>query len=130
MKIDQIDPILIAARSRNWLIVKITTDDGIVGIGEATLEGRGKTVATAINEMARYLLGKNPIHIEQHYQHIYRGQFYKGGPVLMAALSGIEHALWDIVGKHLNQPVYNLWGGPVRERVKLYANGWLGIVNK
>jgi len=129
MKIEHIEPILVAAKSRNWIIVKIRTDEGIEGIGEATLEGRSATVATAINEMSRYLIGTNPFHIERHYQHIYRGQFWKGGPVLMSALSGIEQALWDIVGKCLNQPIYNLWGGPVRERIKLYANGWLGAIS-
>jgi galactonate dehydratase len=129
MKIEHIEPVLIQAGSRNWLIVKITTDQGITGIGEATLEGRSETVAMAVREMTRYLLGKDPCAIEHHYQHIYRGQFWKGGPVLMSALSGIEQALWDITGKSLDRPVYKLWGGPVRERIKLYANGWLNGVN-
>lgn len=125
MKIDLIQTFLIHANTRNWVIVRITTDEGITGIGEATLEGRSETVAAAIGEMSRYLTGKDPFQIERHYQHIYRGQYWKGGPVLTSALSGIELAMWDIVGKKLNQPVYNLLGGAVRERIRLYANGWM-----
>lgn len=79
--------------------------------------------------MARYLAGQDPFQIEKHYQHIYRGQFWRGGPVLMSALSGIEQALWDIVGKYLGQPVYNLLGGLVRDRIRLYANGWMGNID-
>lgn len=129
MKIDHIEPILVAARSRTWVIVTITTDTGIEGIGEATLEGRSETVATAVREMSRYLLGKDPRMVERHYQTIYRGQFWKGGPVLMSALSGLEQAMWDIIGKSVNLPVYALWGGPVRDRIQLYANGWMGGVS-
>src|SRR5579872_5132316 len=105
MRIEFIKTVLIYAKTRNWLIVKITTDDGIVGIGEATLEGRSETVATAISEMSRFLIGKDPFHIEHHYQYIYRGQYWKGGAVLSSALSGIEQGLWDIVGKQLNQGI-------------------------
>jgi galactonate dehydratase len=124
--IEKIEPILIdAGIYRSWLIVKVTTNIGVTGIGEATLEGRSATVATAITEMGRYLVGKNAFQIERHFQHLYRGQFWKGGAVLMSALSGVEQALWDIVGKVLDQPVYILMGGLVRERVRLYANGWM-----
>lgn len=125
MKIEHIQTFLIDAGLRNWLIVRISTDEGITGIGEATLEGRSATVAAAICEMGRYLAGKDPFHIERHFQHIYRGQFWRGGPVLMSAFSGIEQALWDIVGKCLNRPIYYLLGGPVRDRIRLYANGWM-----
>ena len=129
MKIEQIETISVDAKSRNWVFVKIITDEGIVGFGDASIEGREDTVATAVSEMARYLTGKNPFQIERHYQYIYRGQFWRGGPILMSALSGIEQALWDIVGKHLNQPVYNLMGGSVRDKVCLYANGWMDNCN-
>lgn len=125
MKIESIEPIYIFADSRNWVIVKTTTDTGIVGLGEATVEGRSETVATAIGEMSRYLLGKDPLQVERHYQHLYRSQFYKGGPILMSAISGIEQSLWDIMGKHLDLPLYALWGGPLRDRVQLYATGWM-----
>jgi galactonate dehydratase len=127
-RIESIEPVIIHAGSRNWVIVKIVTEDGLVGIGEATLEGRSETVSVAVREMSRYLLGKDPRQVERHYQHIYRAQFWKGGPVLMSALSGIEQALWDIVGKSVNLPVYALWGGPVRDKVRLYANGWMNGV--
>jgi galactonate dehydratase len=125
--IERIEPILIdAGVFRSWLIVKVTTNNGVTGIGEATLEGRSATVAAAIAEMGRYLVGKNAFQIERHFQYLYRGQFWKGGAILMSALSGVEQALWDIVGKVLNQPVYVLLGGAVRERARLYANGWMG----
>ena len=126
MKIERIETICVDANSRNWVFVKISTDEGVTGFGDASIEGRTATVAAAVGEMARYLTGKNPFQIERHYQHIYRGQFWRGGPILMSALSGIEQALWDIVGKRLDQPVYNLMGGAVRDKVRLYANGWMG----
>lgn len=125
MKIQTVEPVIIQAGSRNWVVVKITTDRGITGIGEATLEGRSLTIAAAVEEMSRCLIGQDPVKVEYHYNRIYRGQFWKGGPVLMSALSGIEQALWDIVGKNLGQPLYRLWGGPVREKIRLYANGWM-----
>jgi galactonate dehydratase len=125
IKIGSLETILINAATKNWVIVKITTDAGITGIGEATLEGRSETVAAAVGEMARYFVGKNPLLIERHYQHMYRAQFWRGGAVLMSALSGVEQALWDIFGKYLNEPIYNLLGGPVRDWVMLYANGWM-----
>ncbi|HWB98980.1 MAG TPA: galactonate dehydratase [Bryobacteraceae bacterium] len=126
MKIKSVKPWLIGAKSRDWVIVKVETDDDLTGIGEATLEGRSATVAAAVEEMSRYFLNKDPLQIERHFQHIYRGQFWRGGAVLMSAFSGIEQALWDIAGKALSQPVNRLLGGPVRDRVKVYANGWLG----
>lgn len=125
MIIERIQPFVIDAGTRNWVIVKISTDDDITGIGDASIEGRSLTVATAIDEMSRYLLGKDPFQIERHFQHFYRGQFWRGGPILMSALSGIDQALWDIVGKCLNQPIYNLMGGLVRDRIRIYANGWM-----
>lgn len=128
--IESIEPILIdAGVFRSWVIVKVTTNNGLTGIGEATLEGRSLTVAAAIAEMGRYLIGKSAFQIERHFQYLYRGQFWKGGAILMSALSGVEQALWDIVGKVLNQPVYVLLGGSVRERVRIYANGWMSDLN-
>ncbi|MCU0500883.1 MAG: galactonate dehydratase [Anaerolineae bacterium] len=106
-----------------WSIVKIHTDEGIVGIGEPTLEGRCQTIAAAIQEIGRYLVGQDPRRIEHHWQAIYRGQFYRGGPILCSALSGIEQALWDITGKWLNQPVHQLLGGATRDKIRVY--GWL-----
>lgn len=105
-----------------WLFVKISTDEGLVGWGEPTLENRVHTVATAIAEMEPYLLGKDPTRVMHHWQAIYKHAFYRGGPVLTSALSGIEHALWDITGKALGVPVYKLFGGPLRDRIKVYAH--------
>lgn len=108
----------------HWLLLKISTDEGIVGWGEPVVEGRSQSVAAAVGEIGRYLIGQDPRRIEHHWQAIYRGTFYRGGPVLSSALSGIEQALWDITGKWLGQPVYQLLGGPTRERIRIY--GWIG----
>ena len=94
------------------------------GVGEATLEGKSKTVQTAVTELARYLVGKDPAAIERHFQEMYRRAFYAGGEVLTSAITGVETALWDIKGKVLGVPVYELLGGRTRDRIKLYANGW------
>lgn len=106
-----------------WLFLKVYTDNGLVGLGEPTLEGRTQTVETAVQEIGRYLIGKDPREIERHWQAIYRGTFYRGGPVLCSALSGVEQALWDILGKHLGVPVWRLLGGKVRDRIRMY--GWV-----
>ena len=124
MRITAVKSFLIGGSWRNWLIVKIETDAGVHGLGEATLEGKSKTVATAVGELARYLVGKDPAPIERHFQEMYRRAFYAGGEVLTSAISGVETALWDIKGKTLGVPVYELLGGRTRDRVKLYANGW------
>lgn len=106
-------------------LVKITTDEGIVGWGETTLEGKLDSSWAAVKEIAAYLVGLDPLRIEHHWQHIYRGAFYRGGPVLLTALSGIEQALWDITGKYFSAPVYRLLGGATRDRIKVYA--WWSI---
>ena len=102
--------------------VKIATDNGLVGWGETTLEGRPKSTVAAVEEIADYLIGKDPLRIEHHWQHIYRSAFYRGGPVRMTALSGIDQALWDIAGKHYGVPVHQLLGGAVRDRIRVYAH--------
>jgi galactonate dehydratase len=107
-----------------WLFLKITTDEGLAGWGEPIVEGRADTVRAAVEEMSEYLIGKEARHIEDLWQVLYRGGFYRGGPVLMSAISGIEQALWDIKGKHLGVPVYELLGGAVRDKMRVYA--WLG----
>lgn len=108
-----------------WLVVRLHVDNGLTGVGEATLEGRGLTVETALHEMGRWLVGQDPRRIEHIWQHLYRGGFYRGGPVLCSALSGVDQALWDILGKSLGVPVYQLLGGAVRERIRLY--GWINV---
>ncbi|SEN79364.1 galactonate dehydratase [Paenibacillus sp. OV219] len=105
-----------------WLFLKIETDEGIVGWGEPIVEGRALTVATAIEELKRYLIGEDPLRIEHHWQVMYRGTFYRGGPVLVSAISGIEQALWDIKGKFYNLPVYEMLGGRVRDKIRMYCH--------
>lgn len=119
MKITEIETFHIAPR---WLVVKVSTDKGTVGFGEPIVEGKARTVETAIHEMSNYLVGQDPRRIEHHWQAIYRGGFYRGGPVLTSALSGLEQAFWDIKGKGLGVPVYELLGGHVRDRVWMYAH--------
>jgi galactonate dehydratase len=108
-----------------WLFLRVTTSDGTVGWGEPVVEGRARTVATAVEELFdSYLLGEDPSRIEDHWQAMYRGGFYRGGPVLMSAIAGVDQALWDIKGKQFDAPVYELLGGPVRDRVRVYQ--WVG----
>ncbi len=107
-----------------WMFVKIETDEGISGWGEAVIEGRARTVETAVREFARDLVGLDPAHINDHWQMMYRGNFYRGGAILMSAIAGIDQALWDIKGKALGVPVYQLLGGKVRDRMKVYS--WVG----
>ncbi len=118
VKITKLETFLIKPR---WLFLKIHTDAGITGLGEPLLEGRALTVQTAIKEVEPYLIGKDPRHVIQHWQAIYRHAFYRGGPILTSALSGIDQALWDIKGKLLGVPVYELFGGPTRDRVRVYG---------
>jgi galactonate dehydratase len=115
-KIEQYFPL------RRVRLVKITTDDGLIGWGETTLEGKPKSVTAAVDELADYLIGKDPLRMEHHWQHIYRSAFFRGGNVLMTALSGIDQALWDIAGKVFGAPVYQLLGGAVRDRIRVYAH--------
>ncbi|MBC7989307.1 MAG: galactonate dehydratase [Luteimonas sp.] len=107
-----------------WLFLRIETDDGVVGWGEPIVEGRAATVEAAVQELCEYLIGKNPSRINDLWQTLYRGGFYRGGPVLMSAIAGIDQALWDIKGKTLGVPVHELLGGRVRDRMKTYR--WVG----
>jgi galactonate dehydratase len=93
------------------IFLKIHTNAGIVGLGEPLVEGRALTCQTAIKEVEPYLIGKDPFEIERHWQAMYRGDFYRGGPVMTSAISGVDQALWDILGKSLGQPVHQLLGG-------------------
>ncbi len=107
-----------------WLFLRIETDDGIVGWGEPVLEGRASTVAAAVEELSDYLIGRDPTQIEDLWAVMYRGGFYRGGGIHMSALAGIDQALWDIKGKALGVPAYELLGGRVRDRIKVYS--WVG----
>ncbi|MBI3866157.1 MAG: galactonate dehydratase [Planctomycetia bacterium] len=119
VKITKLETILVQPR---WLFLKVHTNAGIVGLGEPVVEGRAETVATAVHEIEPYLVGKDPRQVVHHWQAIYRHAFYRGGPVLTSALSGIDMALWDIKGKALGVPVYELLGGPTRSRVRVYEH--------
>jgi len=119
MRITKLETLLVKPR---WIFLKIHTDAGLVGLGEPLLEGRARTIAEAIREIEPYLVGQDPRLIVHHWQAIYRHAFYRGGPILTSALSGIEQALWDIKGKALGVPVYALLGGPTRDKVRAYAH--------
>lgn len=121
MKIREIELFTVPPR---WLFVKISTDDGLSGWGEPIVEGRAATVRAAVEELGDYLIGQNAGNIEDLWQVMHRGGFYRGGAVLSSAISGIEQALWDIKGKRLGLPIYELLGGAVREKMRMYA--WIG----
>ncbi|MDX2019407.1 MAG: galactonate dehydratase [Deltaproteobacteria bacterium] len=119
MRITRLETFLVKPR---FQFLKIHTDAGLVGLGEPVVEGRALTVATAIKELEPYLIGKDPRNITHHWQAIYRHAFYRGDAVLTSALSGIDQALWDLKGKALGVPVYELLGGPTRNKIRVYAH--------
>ena len=121
MKITKLELFKVPPR---WLFLKISTDEGYEGWGEPVVEGRADTVKAAVEELSSYLIGANPNKIEDIWQVLYRSGFYRGGPVLTSAISGIEQALWDIKGKYYNAPIYELLGGACRDRIKVYS--WIG----
>ena len=124
MRVTDIQPFVVDCFRTNFVFVKIYTDEGITGIGEGTLEYKEKAFLGALEHIKEYLVGKNPLDVEQHFHNIYRDAYWRGGPVLMSALSAVEMALWDILGKHLNVPVYQLLGGKINDKVRIYVNGW------
>ncbi|HAY42655.1 MAG TPA: D-galactonate dehydratase, partial [Micrococcaceae bacterium] len=121
MKITKLTTYMVPPR---WLFLKIETDEGIVGWGEPVLEGRAATVAAAVDELSDYLIGQDPRNIEDLWTVMYRGGFYRGGGIMMSALAGIDQALWDIKGKALGVPAYELLGGKVRDKIRVYS--WIG----
>ncbi|WP_028100644.1 galactonate dehydratase [Pseudoduganella violaceinigra] len=121
MKITKLTTFRIPPR---WMLLKVETDEGIVGWGEPVIEGKARTVEAAVHELSQYLVGQDPRRINDLWQVMYRGGFYRGGAILMSAIAGIDQALWDIKGKALGVPVYELLGGLVRERMKTYS--WVG----
>jgi galactonate dehydratase len=127
MQVTHVKPILVDPGSgKNWLFVKVDTDAGIHGWGECyTQADRDQAIAAHVQQLGRYLVGRSPFHIK-HFTHMAYHDFSgkRGAMDFYSALSGIEQALWDVVGKHLNTPVYNLLGGPCRENIRVYANGW------
>lgn len=121
MKIAKIETFKVPPR---WLFLKITTDDGLYGWGEPVVEGRAATVEACVHELSEYLIGKDPMRIEDIWNVLYRAGFYRGGPIGMSAIAGIDQALWDIKGKFYNAPVYDLMGGACRDKTKVYS--WIG----
>lgn len=121
MKITKLELFKVPPR---WLFLKVETDEGITGWGEPVVEGKADTVRAAVEEMSSYIIGQDPMRIEDLFQVLYRGGFYRGGPILSSAISGIEQALWDIKGKFYNAPVYDLLGGACRDRTRVYC--WIG----
>lgn len=121
MKITALKTYLVPPR---WLFLKIETDEGISGWGEPVLEGHAETLAAKIDEFSDFLIGRDPLLIEDTWQMLYRNGCYRGGPVLMSAISGVDIALWDIKGKFHDAPIHALFGGPVRDRIRTYC--WIG----
>ena len=121
MKIRSIELFKVPPR---WLFLKMTTESGLVGWGEPVVEGRADTVAACVREMSEALIGKSAEEIEDTFQMLYRTGFYRGGPVLTSALSGIEPAKWDIKGKAHGMSVYQMLGGKCRDRIQVYR--WIG----
>ena len=119
MKITRLEVIKVKPR---WMFLKMYTDTDIVGLGEPVLEGHCNAVEAIINEYADYLIGKDPMQIEHHVQALYRGGFYRGGPIMLSAISGIEQAMWDIKGKYYNCPVWELLGGKCRDKIRMYTH--------
>ena len=121
MKITSLTTLVVPPR---WLFLKIETDEGIIGWGEPVVEGRAHSVAAAVEELSDYLVGRDPRNVEDLWTVMYRGGFYRGGPIHMSAIAGIDQALWDIKGKALGVSVSELLGGRVRERIRVYS--WIG----
>lgn len=124
MKITDIKTFTVDCFRTNWVFVKVYTDEGIDGVGEATLEYKEKALLGAVEHIREALLGEDPRNIEKIYHDTYRDAYWRGGPVLMSALSAVEMALWDILGKSLGVPVYQLLGGKCRDKIRIYINGW------
>ncbi len=123
MRITAVDTFIMWGDPRNWVFVKISTDEPeVCGWGEATLEGKDDTVRAAIGQLGETLIGKDPLETERLWQSLYKDGFWKGGVVINTAIAGIDQALWDIKGKHYGAPVYQLLGGPARDRIRLYTH--------
>ena len=116
MKITKLELIKVKPR---WMFLKMYTDTDIIGLGEPILEGHANAVEAVVKEFEEYLIGKDPMQIEHHVQALYRGGFYRGGPLMLSAISGIEQAMWDIKGKYYNCPVYEMLGGKCRDKIRM-----------
>ena len=122
MKIEQVKVIL-TSPNQNYLFVKLITDSGVYGVGDASLNGQEHTVADFITSfLTPILIGRDPTQIEDFWQLVYRGAYWRGGNIVMSALCGVDMALWDILGKVTGQPLYRLLGGKVRDKVLCYSH--------
>ena len=124
MRITAIDTYIAGNPWKNWLFAKVSTDEGIHGVGEGTLNFFAKTIEAAIHELKPLVIGMDPFQVEIISQRLIRDVYSEGAQIHMCAVSAIEIALWDIIGKAAGQPVYNLWGGRCHEKLRAYANGW------
>ncbi|MBI3694702.1 MAG: mandelate racemase/muconate lactonizing enzyme family protein [Acidobacteria bacterium] len=124
MRITSIDTYLIGNPWKNWLFTRVSTDEGLHGVGEGTANAFGKTVEAAVHELTPLVLGMDPFQVEMISQKMIRDVYTEGGQIHMSAVASVEIACWDIIGKATNQPIYNLWGGRCQEKLRAYANGW------
>lgn len=124
MIITDIKSYVMDAFRTNWTFIKVETDEGLYGWGEASLGTQEMALVGCVEDLKRLVIGRNALEIEKLRFEVYRDIYWKGGPVLMSAISGIEMALWDIMGKYFNVPVYTFFGGKIRDNVKMYANAW------
>ncbi len=125
MKVTHLETFLVGRPWNNLLMVRVHTSNGLTGVGEGTMQWQAPTVRTAAELLfKRYVVGASPFDIERLVQAMYRNEYARGGPAVNSAIAAIEVALWDICGKFLDQPVYNLLGGKVHDRIPAYANGW------
>ncbi|MGH2347220.1 MAG: mandelate racemase/muconate lactonizing enzyme family protein [Chloroflexota bacterium] len=124
MKITNVTTYIAGNSWKNWVFTRVDTDEGVHGIGEATVNGFAKASEAAIHEIKRFVIGEDPFDVERHSLRLFRDVYSDGGQIHGAALAGIEYACWDIMGKVTNQPVFRLLGGRCHERLRVYANGW------
>jgi len=124
LKISDVKIYTLDAYRTNWAFIRVETDEGLYGWGEASLGTNEMALEGMISDLKRMVLGRDPLQIEKFLFEVYRDMYWKGGPVLMSAISGIEIALWDIAGKYYNTPVSTFFGGKLRDRVPMYANAW------
>src|SRR5512138_2531922 len=128
MKISKVTPLVLGTVWRNLTFLKVETDEGLIGVGETRSLNKDDALLGYLNEaVPRYVLGAEPFEVEHLVQGMFRGDFGRAGEIAMTGIAVIEMACWDIMGKALNQPVYRLLGGAVRERIPAYANGWYTV---
>jgi len=128
MKITAVEPLVLGTSWRNLIFLKVHTDEGLVGIGECTLQNREEGALGYLPQAARqHVIGSDPFNVEDLWLRMYRNDFWRGGVVATTVMSGIEVACWDIIGKALGQPVWRLLGGRCHEKIKAYANAWYTV---